>query len=115
MLDESEEEHWVFRRDRTIQRPLSLSVRRDPSRIPFLAPEIQVLYKARSVRAKHQADFDLVAPRMNRAARAWLRTAVTQLDARHPWLISSLHLARDKDCVRGEDAEVASPLGDGAP
>ena len=35
MLDESEGDRWVFRRDRTIQRPLWLTVRRDPSGIPL--------------------------------------------------------------------------------
>ncbi len=93
MLDESEEDRWVFRRDPTIQRPLSLAVRRDSSGIPFLAPEIQLLYKARPVRAEDQADFDHVAPRLDPDARTWLRTALTSAEPRHEWLISSPHLA----------------------
>jgi hypothetical protein len=64
MLDESEDGHWVFRRDRAIQRPLALDIRRNPNGIPFLAPEIQLLYKARPVRVQDQADFDHVAPRL---------------------------------------------------
>jgi hypothetical protein len=52
MLDDSEDDCWVFRRDTTIQMPLSLAIRRDAQGIPFLAPEIQILYKARSVRTK---------------------------------------------------------------
>jgi len=68
MLDESEGDRWVFRRDRTIQGPLLLAVRRDPSGIPFFAPEMQLLYKARPVRAGDQADFDQVAPLLDPAA-----------------------------------------------
>jgi hypothetical protein len=93
MLDESADDRWVFRRDPTIRRPLSLAVRRDPTGIPFLAPEIQLLYKARAVRAKDQADFDHVAPRLDAEARTWLRTALTNVDQGHAWLISSPHLA----------------------
>lgn len=92
MLDESEEDHWVFRRDRTIQRPLALCVRRDGRGIPFIAPEIQLLYKARSVRSQDQADFDLIAPRLDSDARTWSRTALTKLEPCHEWLNSSLHL-----------------------
>jgi hypothetical protein len=92
MLDESEHDRWVFRREPTIWRPLSLAVRRDSGGIPFLAPEIQLLYKSRPVRAEDQADFDHVAPRLDDDARTWLRTALTIIDPRHPWLISSPQL-----------------------
>jgi hypothetical protein len=93
MLDESEEDRWIFRRERTIQRPLSLFIRRDPSGIPFLAPEIQLLYKASPIRVEDQADFDQVAPRLDPDARTWLRAALTRVYPRHEWLISSPHLA----------------------
>jgi hypothetical protein len=43
MLDDSEDDRWVFRRDRRIQRPLALTLRRDRAGIPFLAPEVQLL------------------------------------------------------------------------
>jgi hypothetical protein len=94
MLDESEGDRWVFRRDRTIQRPLSFCVRRDPGGIPFIAPEIQLLYKARSVRAQDQADFNLIAPRLDPDARTWLRSALESVEPCHEWLTSSPHLAR---------------------
>jgi hypothetical protein len=94
MLDDSDNDRWVFRRDPTIQRPLSRGVVwRDSSGIPILAPEIQLLYKARPVRAVDQADFHQVAPRLDADARAWLRTALANIDPRHAWLISSPHLA----------------------
>jgi hypothetical protein len=86
MLDDSEEDRWVFRRDPAIQRPLSLAIRRDPRGIPFLAPEIQLLYKARTVRAEDQADFDLVGPLLDCEARKWLEAALRKLYPRHAWL-----------------------------
>lgn len=93
MLDCCEEDRWVFRRNPAIQRPLTLALRRDSRGIPFLAPELQLLYKARSMRTEDQADFDHVAPRLDPDARTWLRTALTNLDPGHEWLISSAHLA----------------------
>jgi hypothetical protein len=92
MLDDSEGDCWAFRRDTTIQMPLSLAIRRDAQGVPFLAPEIQLLYKARSVRAKDQADFDCVGPRLDSVARAWLRVALNRTDPYHQWL-SSPYLA----------------------
>lgn len=35
----------------------------------YLAPEIQLLYKARSIRAQDQADFDRVVPQINHDER----------------------------------------------
>jgi len=86
MLDDAVEDRWVFRRDPAIERPLSLAIRRDPRGIPFLAPEIQLLYKARTVRAQDQADFEHVGPRLDSEARKWLKVALTKFDPRHEWL-----------------------------
>jgi hypothetical protein len=102
MLEESEGDRWVFRRDRRIQRALSLCVRRDPTGISFLAPGIQLLYKARAVRAQDWADFDHVAPRLNPEARSWLRNALMIVDPADDWLTSSPHLASRRNCARNK-------------
>jgi hypothetical protein len=101
MLDESEEDRCVFHRERSIQRPLSLCARRDPSGIFFLAPEIQLLYKARSVRVEDRRI--LIASRRDPDARTWLREALTTVDPRHEWLISSPHLASRQDCAHSKE------------
>jgi hypothetical protein len=85
MLDESEGEFWVFRRDPRITLPLSSAIRRNEDGIAFLAPEIQLLYKARATRAKDQADFDHVVPHLDREARTWLRQSLARLDPEHVW------------------------------
>jgi len=86
MLDESEGNRWVFRRQRQLQRSFETVIRRSSHGIPYLAPEIQLLYKARAIRAQDQADFELVAPRLDADARAWLRNALSLTDAHHKWL-----------------------------
>jgi hypothetical protein len=86
MLDESVGDRWIFRRQPLIQRSLSLAVRHNPEGIPYLAPEIQLLYKARLVRTQDQIDFNLIAPRLAPEARAWLREALAAEDPDHKWL-----------------------------
>jgi len=85
MLDESDGEFWVFRRDERITFPLSRAIRRNSERIAYLAPEIQLLYKARATRAQDQADFDHVVPHLARAARSWLRDSLMMMDPEHVW------------------------------
>jgi hypothetical protein len=86
MLDESDGEFWTFRRDPRITRPLSSSIRRNPEGIAYLAPEIQLLYKARATRTQDQADFDHIVPHLDRDARIWLRESLMRTEPEHAWL-----------------------------
>ncbi len=86
MLDNADGDRWIFRRDGQIQCPLATAIRRDDDGIPFLAPEIQLLYKAHAPRTQDQADFDLIAPRLGPAAQAWLRGALAKTDPANGWL-----------------------------
>ena len=86
MLDESNKDQWLFRRQPTIRRPLTTLTRSTASGLKYLAPEIQLLYKAKAVRAKDQADFERVAPRLDSAARSWLRDALRRTSPGHSWL-----------------------------
>jgi len=86
MLDDSAGDQWVYRRQRDIRRPLMTSIKRTQHAIPYLAPEIQLLFKARNPRARDQADFDQVAHRLDPQARVWLRDALRRTDPGHEWL-----------------------------
>ena len=86
LLDESADDRWLFRRDLRIGRPLSEVVRHDDAGIPYLAPEIQLLYKASQPRAQDAADFAQVAPHLDRDARRWLRASLMQVHPAHRWL-----------------------------
>jgi hypothetical protein len=86
MLDNAEGDRWVFRRDCQIQCPLATAIRSNVEGIPYLAPEIQLLYKARATRTQDQADFNLIAPRLGAAARAWLSDSLSKTDPGHGWL-----------------------------
>lgn len=86
MLDELDGDSWIFRRDLRIRRPLSIAIRRSSDGIAYLAPEIQLLYKARATRAQDQADFDRVVPHLENNPRAWLRESLMSIHPEHPWI-----------------------------
>jgi hypothetical protein len=86
MLDQSDGDFWVFRRDVRITRPRSLAMRRNPEGIPYLAPEIQLLYKARATRAEDQADFRQVVPYLTGDEKAWLQESLMQTAPEHAWI-----------------------------
>jgi hypothetical protein len=86
MLDDADRENWVFRRDPSIRRPLADALRGTAEGTRYLAPEIQLLYKAKDVRPEDQADFERIAPRLEAAATEWLRECISRLYPQHPWL-----------------------------
>jgi hypothetical protein len=86
MLDDSDEEHWIFRRDPSIRRPLAAALHSTAEGTRYLAPEIQLLYKARDMRPEDQADFARIAPRLDAPAIEWLWEGVSRLYPHHPWL-----------------------------
>jgi hypothetical protein len=58
--------------------------------IPFLAPELVLLYKSKSTsgkkRSKDKADFEEVYIRLEPERRIWLRWALLSVDPSHPWI-----------------------------
>ena len=86
MLDETEGDDWVSRRDPRIRLPISAIGRTNADGIPYLAPEIQLFYKAKSPRPKDEADFAAALPVLEPAQRQWLRDVMTMAYGSHPWL-----------------------------
>jgi hypothetical protein len=86
MLEEAENEHWIYRRQKQIQRPLDTAILRTSQGIPYLAPEIQLLYKSHRARKQDHADFEHIAPKLDQAGREWLRNCLQRTDPDHPWL-----------------------------
>ena len=72
LLNERDEGAWIYRRDPVIRRDLDRAILvRDT--IPFLAPEIVLLYKSRRPRPTDEADFEVVLPALTMEQRDWLR------------------------------------------
>ncbi|WP_047867634.1 nucleotidyltransferase domain-containing protein [Nocardiopsis sp. RV163] len=85
MLDEAEGDVWVSRRDARIRRPLAEWGAVSPEGIPYLAPEVQLFYKARDPRPRDEEDFAAALPVLDAAQRRWLADALALSLGDHPW------------------------------
>jgi hypothetical protein len=90
LLDVFREPHdgdtWICRRDETIHLPYRDIIRHTADGIPYLTPELVLLFKAKHARPKDQADFDGTAPRLSPAQCATLTGLLTRVHPGHPWL-----------------------------
>jgi hypothetical protein len=85
-LNELTGSDWWFRRKSEITHPASEIALRTAAGIPFLAPEIQLLYKARLHRLKDEHDFELARNALDAKQRSWLREALALFAPDDPWL-----------------------------
>jgi aminoglycoside-2''-adenylyltransferase len=82
----SEGDTWLCRRDERIQLPYARVIRRTPEGIPYAAPEIVLLFKAKHARPKDDDDLAAALPRMGPEARRWLAEALELVHPGHRWL-----------------------------
>ncbi|HEY8458464.1 MAG TPA: amino acid transporter [Actinopolymorphaceae bacterium] len=85
MLDEADGEEWRSRRHPGIRRPISSIGHCTENGLPFLAPEIQLFYKAKGLRPKDATDFAAALPRLDSDTRRWLDQALALTAPDHPW------------------------------
>jgi hypothetical protein len=87
LLNEVEDDQFLFRRALSIAYPLERAVLRSMLGIPILAPEIVLLYKAKNaLDERNQADFEAALPHLDRDRRTWLRWALMELHPKHEWI-----------------------------
>jgi hypothetical protein len=78
---------WACRRDETITLPYRQVICRTAAGVPYLAPEIVLLFKAKySDLDKNKADFAGARPLLSGRARDWLSWAMQRIHPGHPWL-----------------------------
>ena len=89
LLDVFREPHdgqtWICRHDQTIRLAYDEIIRHTPDGIPYLAPELVLLFKAKHARPKDQADFDGTIPHMTPAQRQTLAGLLTRAHPGHHW------------------------------
>jgi hypothetical protein len=85
MIDELSDGDWVSRRNPGIRRPIGSIGKTSTDGIPYLAPEIQLFYKAKNLRPKDEADFTAVLPSLTHEQRRWLSDAIARTHGDHPW------------------------------
>jgi len=81
-IGEGSKDNWIYRRDPTVQLPWDLAVLRTTDGIPYLAPELQLLFKSNNVRPKDDVDAAEVIPTLDARQHDFL---ARQLSADHPW------------------------------
>ncbi len=84
--DPHDADTWLCRRDTSIRLPYDDLIRSTPTGIPYMTPEVALLFKAKHTRDKDCADFFNVLPLLNAQQVEWLRTHLAQLHPGHPWL-----------------------------
>jgi GrpB-like predicted nucleotidyltransferase (UPF0157 family) len=81
---------WKYRREPSVIRSLEKIGMITESGIPYLAPELALLFKSKNTsnreRPKDALDFERTLPHLDAERRAWLRWALTAVSPDHPWI-----------------------------
>jgi hypothetical protein len=81
-IGEGSNENWIYRRDPSVQLAWAVAVLRTADGVPYLAPEVQLLYKSKGLRPKDNVDASEVIPRLDARQREFLGRL---LGPDHPW------------------------------
>jgi hypothetical protein len=85
-LNDAEHGIWVSRRDPRIRLHVRQLAQRTAGGVPIVAPEVQLLYKAKHAAEKNEHDFRLVVGEISRGRRRWLREALELVHPGHRWI-----------------------------
>jgi hypothetical protein len=81
---------WIYRREPSVVRSLEKMGLSTEGGIPYLAPELVLLFKSKNTsnreRPNDDADFERALPHLDAERRAWLRWALTATAPQHPWI-----------------------------
>lgn len=86
LLNEADKANWLFRRDPAICFPYDFVGEISEEGIPYLKPEIVLLYKVKDTRVKDHEDFLAVKGYFNHSQKRWLKEAIQVHTPGHPWL-----------------------------
>jgi len=85
LLNERQGGSWVYRRNAAVTLPLE-RVGGQRSDLPYLRPEIVLLYKAKSPRPIDEEDFRSVLHALDDDGARWLFGALRECHPKHHWL-----------------------------
>lgn len=86
LLNEIEDEKWVFRRNPAIHYPENQLKLISQQGIPILCPEVVLLYKAKINKEKDRWDLQQILPKLSPEKRDWLAWAIQQTHGAHEWV-----------------------------
>ncbi len=86
-LMETEGDCWVYRRDPRIRGKIRQLGLRTGTGIPYIAPEVQLLFKSAGTDEKDLADLDVTLPMLSRDKVEWLLDCLRlQYQSGHEWI-----------------------------
>jgi len=77
---------WICRREESIRLPYDQIILTSTEGVPYLVPEVVLLFKAKHDRPKDHADFAGVLPLLDPARQAWLASALARVHPGHRWI-----------------------------
>jgi hypothetical protein len=86
MVIDTNHDQWISRRTAQVCGSLSTLGLVTSDGIPYLAPEIQLFYKAKERRPKDEEDFVRTLPALDGTRRAWLAQSLALVHPGHAWL-----------------------------
>jgi hypothetical protein len=86
LIDEVVGGRWAYRRNPAVRLPLERLGRRTATGVPYLRPEVVLLYKSRQPREPDECDARVAVPRLSAPERAWLAAAIAADTPDHHWL-----------------------------
>jgi hypothetical protein len=86
LVDEVVDGQWAYRRNLAVRLPLVRLGRETAEGVPYLCPEVVLLYKSRRPRAADEHDARVAIPRLSGAERSWLAAAIAADAPDHHWL-----------------------------
>jgi len=86
MIEHGTRDIWIYKRDPSFRFARSTVVRETPSGIPYLAPALVLLFKAKHIRPKDAADFQAALPKLHVQEKADLRCWLEAMYPGHEWI-----------------------------
>ena len=77
---------WICRRDGEIRLPYTQLIERTVDGIPYVRPEVVLLFKAKAARPKDETDLTDVLPLLAPSRRALLHDWIARVHPGHAWL-----------------------------
>ena len=78
LLNERENEQWIYRRNNKVRLDIEKAILFNVDKIPFLSPEIVILYKSKDIREKDITDINNTIGSMNKAQISWLIDSIDE-------------------------------------
>ena len=85
-VEQRDADRWTYRRDPRIGTHVEDIGRFTNDAIPYIRPDIQLLYKSKNARPVDESDLLTVLPRLDAAQRATLSAWISAGDPTHRWL-----------------------------